>query len=124
LRLVAKRILIVGVRIVNHEVQRTAVLTFRLFFKWKPDAPAGEGPDETVAGVFSGEHPEGSNQRALQMPINVVAGSSASGDILFEIDLWRDYIEEAPSRLEIEDHRSGAKVSMSPGLGGYGVRDP
>jgi hypothetical protein len=82
---------LLGVRVVNHEPERTAVLTFRVFQKWKPQADVGPGPEDTLMPPWTGAHPDG--QPAVSRPVNVPPGAAVSGDVLYELGVWRDLVE-------------------------------
>jgi hypothetical protein len=111
-----------GLRLVNHEPQRAAVITVRLFQDLNLED--GAAP-EVVCSRFQGDHPEVHLRRVniLDMPVNVAPGASIAGDLIFELNAWGGKSAELPIRLELEDHLSGAKVSMQPRLGSYGARE-
>ncbi len=110
-------IAVYGLKLVNHETQRSAVLTLRLFQDLDLDDGA---PPEVVCAPFLGDHPQGKHTPpVLQMPLHLSPGAAVSGDVMFELNDWGGKSNRTPTRLEVEDDLSGAKFEIPPNIGRY-----
>ena len=104
------------VRVTSMEAERSAALTFRLYFT----ADESEALEGVVWGppVDDFDFPSPVELDQLPDPVNVAHETTVGGDLLFQESLF-PLDTSTPGWLEVRDHISGKRVRMPADTGTY-----